>query len=238
MLLNCVIIDNEDSIINTIEKHIIHIPFLYLMQKFNCLHDALAYLSSNEIDLIFVDNKIDDLQEGDFIHELGYDPMVVFLTTEENQIRKSNRLNVIDYLTKPIRFTELIRSAVKAIKWSYHNNEVLPNNTQEKFLFIKSEYKIIRIELNSIKYIEGMNEYIRIHREDGKPIMTLLSLKSIEKQLPTTNFMRVHKSYIINLEKIQEVEANIIVCDGGKLIPVSRMYKDKFQEYLSCNVIA
>ncbi|MCU0409287.1 MAG: LytTR family transcriptional regulator, partial [Bacteroidales bacterium] len=103
------------------------------------------------------------------------------------------------------------------------------------FLFIKSEYKVIRLNLNSIIYIEGMSEYVRIHRENAKPVMSLISLKSIEDHLSMHRFMRVHKSYIVNLDKITEIESNMIVCGDGILIPVSNLYSEMFQEYISGN---
>jgi two-component system LytT family response regulator len=124
----------------------------------------------------------------------------------------------------------------KAKDWIYAKRvDTLNVKTNKEYLFIKSEYKIIRINFEDIRYIQGMSEYVQIHLTSSKPIMSLLSLKSLEAQLPETMFMRVHKSYIVNLKKINVIERNEIVYDDGVVIPISQLYKTKFQEFIERN---
>jgi DNA-binding LytR/AlgR family response regulator len=235
MKLKCVVIDDEPLAVDVIARHIEHTPFLTLEQKFTHPVKAFEYLSENNIDILFIDIQMPDISGLDLVKKLEHKPVIIFTTAYDNYALEGYRADAVDYLLKPIDYPEFLKAAEKAKKWIYANNEIVSVKSDKEFLFIKSEYKIIRIELKTIKYVEGMSEYVRIHRDNAKSIMSLLSLKSLEEQLPEDQFMRVHKSYIINLKKITEIESNIIVCADGFTIPVSKLYKDKFQEYVSKN---
>lgn len=235
MTLNCIIIDDEPLAIDVIAEHVERTPFLSLLQTFTHPVKAFEYLSENKVDLLFVDIQMPDLTGIELVSKLDYQPVIIFTTAYEKYAIEGYKVDAIDYLLKPVDYPEFLKAAEKAKKWIYANNQILSIKSDQQFLFIRSEHKLIRIELNSIIYIEGMSEYVRIHRENAKPIMTLLSLKSLEEQLPGYEFMRVHKSYIVNLQKISEIESNTIVCGDGIIIPVSKLYKEKFQEYINKN---
>lgn len=235
MKLKCVIIDDEPLAIDIIAEHISRTPFLSLTKKFTHAVKAFEYLSENRVDVIFIDIQMPDLSGIELVSKLEHQPVVIFTTAHKQYAIEGYKVDALDYLLKPVDYPEFLKAAEKAKKWVEASSHILSIKANAQFLFIKSEYKIIRVELNTIIYIEGMNEYVRIHRENAKPIMSLLTLKSIEEQLPVNEFMRVHKSYIINLQKISEVEASIIVCGNGHTIPVSKYYKEKFQEYINKN---
>ncbi len=237
MMLNCVIIDDEPLAIDVIAEHIERTPFLVLAEKFTHSVKAFSYLSENKIDIIFIDIKMPDLNGIELVRKLENQPVVIFTTAYDQYAIDGFKLDAVDYLLKPVDYPDFLKAAEKAKKWIHANSPAISIKSDTQFLFIKSEYKIIRIELNAIKYIEGMNEYIRIHRENAKPVMSLLSMKLTEEQLPEDRFMRVHKSYIVNLQKISEIESNSIVCGDGIVIPVSKMYREKFQEYVKQNFI-
>lgn len=237
MIIKCVIIDDEPLAINVIAEHIERTPFLSIAQKFTNSVKAYEYLSENKVDLLFIDIQMPDLSGLELLQKLEPRPTFIFTTAYNQYALEGFKVNAIDYLLKPIDYPEFLKAAEKAKKWIYANNRILKIKSDKQFLFIKSEYKITRIELNSIKYIEGMSEYVRIHRENAKPIMSLLSLKSLEEQLPEDQFMRVHKSFIVNLQKISEIDSSTIVCSDGILIPVGKLYKDKFQDYINNNFI-
>ncbi len=237
MNLKCVIIDDEPLAIDVIAEHIDRTPFLSLEQRFTHPVKAFEFLSENKVDIVFIDIKMPDLNGIELVNKLDYQPVVIFTTAFDQYAIDGFKVNAVDYLLKPVDYPDFLKAAEKAKKWIYANNQTLSIKSDKEFLFIKSEYKIIRIELNKIQYIEGMNEYVRIHRENAKPIMSLLSLKSIENQLPEDQFMRVHKSYIVNLQKITEIESNTIICGDGIVIPVSKLYREKFQEYVKTNFI-
>jgi two-component system LytT family response regulator len=179
-----------------------------------------------------------DLSGIDFVKSLNNPPMIVFVTAYSEYALDGFRVDAIDYLLKPISYGDFLKSANKVKSWfdSSHNDPG-DKNSGKDFLFIKSDYKILRINFDDIKYIEGMSEYIKIHLTDSRPVMTLLSMKGIEEQLPPDKFMRVHRSYIVNLTKISIIERGRIIFDGKVYIPVSEQYKNAFQEYIDKNFL-
>lgn len=174
-----------------------------------------------------------DLNGLDFVKSLKTPPKIIFTTAYEQYALEGFKVDAIDYLLKPISYPEFLKAAQKAKEWfeltSAKNDTVASN---DEFLFIKSEYRILRIDYKNIKYIEGMKEYVRIHLTNDKPVMTLLSMKKLSEQLPNEMFMRVHKSYIVNLKQITTIERSRIVFDNNVYIPVSDQYKNDFQHYI------
>ena len=237
MTFRCVVIDDEPLAVDAIVLHISRTPFLILEQKFTNPVKAFQYLSENTADIIFVDIQMPDLSGLDLVRKLEYQPAIIFTTAHDKFALEGFHADAVDYLLKPVDYPEFLKASEKAKQWICGRNNIMNIKSDNGFLFIKSEYKIIRIDLNTIKYIEGMNEYVRIHRENAKPVMSLLSLKSLDEKLPDDQFMRVHKSYIVNLKKITEITSNTILCADGREIPVSNLYKERFQEYIDKNFI-
>jgi two-component system, LytTR family, response regulator LytT len=179
-----------------------------------------------------------DLSGMDFVKSLDNPPMIVFVTAYSEYALEGFRVDALDYLLKPISYADFLKSANKVKSWFDNQNKTSEEVRSDKdFLFIKSDYKILRINFDDIKYIEGMSEYIKIHLAAARPIMTLLSMKAIEKQLPSDKFMRVHRSYIVNLSKISVIERSRIIFDGKIYIPVSEQYKNAFQSYIDKNFL-
>jgi two-component system LytT family response regulator len=192
------------------------------------------------VDLLFIDIQMPDLNGFDLVSKLKYKPLLIFTTAYEQYALEGFKIDAIDYLLKPIDFDDFSKAANKAISWfnvKKQSTEKPLVKSNKNFLFIKSEYRIIRIELNDITYIEGINEYVKIHLVTGKPIMTLMRMKNFEQQLPEDIFMRVHKSYIVNLTKVKTIERNLIIYDGGVVIPIGLQYKSRFQNYIDNNFI-
>ncbi len=175
----------------------------------------------------------------EFIKSLTNKPYVVFTTAYSEYAVEGFQVDAADYLLKPITFSNFLKAAnkVKNLIELTANNQTENVKTTANYLFVKSEYKLIRIELDDIKFIESQHEYIKIHLVNSTPVMTLLSMKSIEEQLPSDRFMRVHRSYIVNLAKISVIERNRIVFLGKVYIPISEQYKEKFQEYIDGSFI-
>jgi DNA-binding LytR/AlgR family response regulator len=238
MILRCVAIDDEPLAIKVIEDYIKQTPFLELVEKFTNPVKAFNYLNENDsdIDLIFVDIQMPDISGLDVVSKLRNKPLLIFTTAFSEYALDGFKADAVDYLLKPIDYPDFLKAANKAKEWiNTRKGKSLDVQANKNFLFIKSEHKIIRINFEEIRYIQGMSEYVRIHLTVGKPIMSLLSLKSLEAQLPENMFMRVHKSYIVNLQKINTIERNEIVYDDGTIIPVSQQYKSKFQEFVDKN---
>lgn len=236
MKIKCVIIDDEPLAHVVLEKYIRQMDFLELVEKFTHPIKALKYLNENEIDLIFVDIQMPDLTGFDLVASLKNKPALIFTTAYGEYALDGFKADAVDYLLKPIDRPDFQKAANKAKEWiELRKEKDLKVAANKEFLFIKSEYKILRINFEEIIYIQGMSEYVKIHLTQGKPIMSLLSLKSLEAQLPETMFMRVHKSFIVNLNKINMIERTEIVYDDGTIIPVSLQYKSQFQEFLDKN---
>ncbi len=237
-MINCIAIDDEPLALTQIAGYIEKTPFLTLAEKFESALQAISFLQDNEVDLMFVDINMPDLSGMDFVKSLKNPPKVIFTTAYSEYAIEGFKVDAIDYLLKPIGYSDFFKAAEKAkdrIKPKVEENTLVESN--DKFLFIKSEYKILRINLSDIKYIEGMREYVRIHIENQAAVMSLMSMKKMEEFLPDSNFMRIHRSFIVNLNKVNTIERNRIVFDKNVYIPVSEQYKAKFQKYLDENFL-
>lgn len=237
-MIRCIAIDDEPLALRQIEGYIKKTSFLELAGLCESASQAAEVLESTPVDLMFVDINMPDLSGMDFVKTLENPPLIVFVTAYSEYALEGFRVDAVDYLLKPISYVDFLKSANKVKSWlETHHPKAAEVKSNKEFLFIKSEYKILRINFDDIKYIEGMSEYIKIHLVNARPVMTLLSIKSIEEQLPDDKFMRVHRSYIVNLEKISVIERSRIVFDGNVYIPVSDQYKAKFQTYIDKNYL-
>lgn len=239
MEIKCIAIDDEPLALQQLAGYIQKIPSLKLEAECSNAFDALKILEEKSVDLIFVDINMPDLNGLEFVKSLENKPLIIFTTAHSEFAIEGFKVDATDYLLKPFSFVEFSRSANKAKKQfelQQETSEKVESNPD--FLFIKSEYKMVRINFEDIRYIEGMKEYVRIHLTGQKPVMTLLSMKSLEEKLPEEKFMRVHRSFIVNLDKITTVERFRIVFDNKVYIPVSDNYKEKFQQFLDKNFMS
>jgi two-component system, LytTR family, response regulator LytT len=238
-MIRCIAIDDEPLALRQITGYIRKTPFLELAGECESALQAMEVLSKKSVDLMYVDINMPDLSGMDFVKTLENPPGIVFITAYSEYALEGFRVDAIDYLLKPISYNDFLKSANKVRTWLEKQN-VKPDEVKsdKNFLFIKSDYKILRINFDNITYIEGMSEYIKIHLTNSKPVITLLSMKAIEEQLPSEMFMRVHRSYIVGLSKISVIERNRIIFDGNVYIPVSEQYKANFQSYIEKNFLS
>lgn len=233
MTLTCAIIDDEPLAISLLESYVNKTPFLQLVGKFNSALNALSELSSQPVDLLFLDIQMPELNGLEFSRILKTDTRIIFTTAFEQYALDSYKVNALDYLLKPISYPDFLKAANKALQWYelVKGNKGNENNTES--IFIKTEYKLVQVELRKILYIEGLKDYVKIFIEDEPhPILSLMSIKSLEELLPSNRFIRVHRSFIVQPEKIKVIERNRIVF-GKEYIPISDNYKQKFMEFLS-----
>jgi len=238
MKLKAIVIDDEPLALSLVSEYICKTPFFELVGEFDHPLDAIDFLSSELVDVIFVDIQMPDLTGIEFTRSLEGAHKIIFTTAYEKYALEGFKLNAIDYLLKPFSYEEFLKAARKAHKQCELEKDSQPIiKANSEFLFLKSEYKIRRINFNDILFIEGLKDYIKVHTiENEKPILSLNSMKSLEQKLPEDRFMRVHRSYIVNLDKIDTIERSRIIF-GKTYIPVSDMYKEKFQEYLDKNFL-
>ncbi|MFT7035284.1 MAG: DNA-binding LytR/AlgR family response regulator [Cyclobacteriaceae bacterium] len=232
-MIKCIAIEDEPLALQQIIKYIEQTPFLELVGSKDNAIEAIALVEKEEVDLMFVDINMPDLNGMEFVKSLKDPPKVIFTTAYDEYAIEGFKVDALDYLLKPIGYPDFLKAANKANTWfDLQESKTEHVKSNDEFLFIKSEYKVVRVEFNDIKYIEGMKEYVRMHLTNQKPLMTLMSMKKLEGHLPSSKFMRVHRSYIVNLEKVSTIEKSRIIFDENIYIPISDQYKESFQQYL------
>lgn len=229
MNLKCAIVDDEPLALNLLESYVNKTPSLVLAGKYSSAVQAMNDLPEKQVDLLFLDIQMPELSGLEFSKMVNPHTRIVFTTAFEQYALDGYKVNALDYLLKPISYADFLQSVNKAMQWF----ELLQQPQEEiESIFVKSEYKLIQVELKNILYIEGLKDYIKIYEENApKPILSLMSMKSMEELLPPSRFMRVHRSYIVQKDKIRIVDRGRIVF-GKNYIPVSDSYKQAFQDFL------
>jgi two-component system, LytTR family, response regulator LytT len=237
-MINTIAIDDEPLALQLVEGYIMKTPFLHFLGTFDNPFSAVEFQGDHPVDLIFLDIQMPDLLGTDFVRSMIQGPKIIFMTAYEKYAIEGFRLEAVDYLLKPFGYDEFLVAAQKARKLIELENRSLTGlESNDKFLFLKSEYKIIRINFNDILFIEGMKDYVKVFlKNEPKPILSINSLKSLEAKLPESRFMRVHRSFIVNLDRVEVIERSRIVF-GKVYIPVGDQYKDKFQKFLNENFL-
>lgn len=234
-MIRCLAIDDEPLAIKQLAAYLKKVPFFELVDSCQSAIEAMAVLDKEEVDAIFIDINMPDLNGLDFVRSLHHPPMVVFTTAYQEYALEGYKVDAIDYLLKPFGMGDVMRAADK-VKRQYdllHAASLSPMD-EDDALFLKTEYKVVRVLTSHIIYIEGMSEYLRIHLSDpSKPIVVLLSMKKMEERLGEVDFMRIHKSFIINLHHITEINRSRVVLDDGAEIPIGDSYRDKLNDYVS-----
>lgn len=229
MILKCAIVDDEPLALNLLESYISKTPFLELVGKYSSAVQAMDALPDKHVDLLFLDIQMPELNGLEFSKMVDTHTRIVFTTAFDQYAIDGYKVNALDYLLKPISYIDFLQAANKAVQWF----ELLQQPREEiERIFIKSDYKLVQVELKKILYIEGLKDYIKIYEEDvPKPILSLMSMKSMEELLPSSRFMRVHRSYIVQKDKIRIIDRGRIVF-GKNYIPISDSYKQVFQDFL------
>lgn len=228
MILHCAIVDDEPLALDLLESYIEKTSFLQLEGKYSSAVQAMKELPDKQIDLLFLDIQMPELNGLEFSKMVNPHTRIVFTTAFEQYAIDGYRVNALDYLLKPISYVEFLQAANKALQWF----ERSPQTEEIESIYVKSDYKLVQIELRKILYIEGLKDYIKIYTEgNARPVLSLMSMKSMEELLPSNRFMRVHRSFIVQKDKIRMVDRGRIVFDKT-YIPVSDSYKQVFQAYL------
>jgi len=231
MNIRCLAIDDEPLALQQLVAYIKKVPFLELAAQCQSALEARKFLENDTVDAVFCDINMPDLNGMDFVKSLVVPPLVVFTTAYSEYAVEGFRVNAVDYLLKPFGLQEFQRAANRL------KERMSPSIGDDNFggsdvVFLKTDYRVVKVSIPDIRYIEGMSEYLKVWIEgEAKPIITLLSMKKMEERLPDY-FMRIHRSYIVNLNKIQEVNKNRIIMDAETYLPIGDIYKEAFQTYL------
>jgi len=232
MIIRCLIVDDEPLALDLIEGYVVKTPFLTLAGRCSSAFQAMEMIEKTEVDLLFLDIQMPGLSGLEFIRSLQNAPKVIFTTAFEQYALDGFKTDALDYLLKPISYPEFLNAVNKARRWFELTEKPVMQETKNS-IFVKTDYKLVQIEFNHILYIEGLKDYVKFYLEGTeKPLLSLMSMKSLEENLPDTRFMRVHRSFIVNLDKIKTIERNRIVF-GKEYIPISENYKERFQKFVN-----
>ena len=224
MQIRTIVIEDEHLALKKLVSFVSRISYIEVLKTFDNAIDAISYLKQNEVDLIFLDIQMEEFTGIQFLETITQRPRVIVTTAYDKYALKGYELDVFDYLLKPFTFDRFAKSVEKVYKDMSTKAEVFSND----YIFVKTEYRLEKIKIDEILYIEGQSEYLRLVMVDKK-VMIKQNFKSMEVMLPKTNFVRVHKSFIVALDKIESIERNRITM-LEKLIPISDSYKNGFYE--------
>jgi two-component system LytT family response regulator len=231
MKLRCIAIDDEPLALELLEDNIKQVPYLDLVMGFNSPMQAMQFMQSNDIDLVFIDIQMPGLTGLQFIQSLPQKPMYILVTAYEKFALEGYNLNVVDYLLKPVAMDRFIKACNKAMDLFRLKQQTGTGKEELKYIFVNADYRLVKLEFSEIIYIEALKDYLKIHlRTQKNPIITRMSMKSIEEQLPPTLFIRIHKSYIISKDAISAVKKTSVFIDTLEL-PVGDMYREAVEAF-------
>lgn len=232
-MIRTIAIDDEPLALRQLASYIEKIPYLQLVAQCQSAAEAKEIINNEDIDAIFCDIIMPDMNGMDFIKSLQTPPIVVFTTASSEYAIEGFKVDAADYLLKPFGLDDFKRAAMK-VKQRYDAMAIMPQTTtdEDDTVFLKTDKKIIKVAFGDIRYIESMSEYQKFYFDTMKPVTALLALKKIEERMPSY-FMRIHRSYIINLKKIQEVNKNRVIMDENTYLPIGDNYKEALQEYIN-----
>ena len=244
MILRCALVDDEPLALSLLESYVRKTDSLELCGAYSSAIQAMKSLPEHPVDLLFLDIQMPELNGLEFSRMVSDNTRIIFTTAFEQYAIDGYRVNALDYLLKPISYNDFIEAVNKALQWfELRKKAETPDSVQTSLptdsnhIYVKSDYKIVQIELDKILYIEGLKDYIKIYTEDNpRPILSLTSMKTMEEKLPSNRFIRVHRSYIVQKQKIKIIDKGRIVF-GKEYIPVSDSYKQELQNYVNEHII-
>lgn len=221
-MLKCIAIDDEPPALELIREYVARFPQLQLVQTFDDAVSGAEYLRQAAVDLLFLDINMPDITGLDLARSLQARPMIIFTTAYKKFAFEGFELDAIDYLLKPISFDRFSKAVNKAIEYQEYKSR--PAETETDHLFVYSEYRMLKVRLADIEYIESLEDYIKIHLSQAKPILTLMTLKGVLEKLPPHKFSRIHRSYVIASGKVASIQNRKVKLESGAELPISDSY--------------
>lgn len=222
MQLKCVAIDDEPLALELLQEYISRFPQLKLVHTFDDAISAVELLRNTKVDLLFIDINMPDITGIDLVRSLQEKPLVIFTTAHKQFAIEGFELDAVDYLLKPINFDRFTRAVHKAIDYYKYKNTL--SQEENDSLFVHAEYKLVKIPLNDIEYIESLEDYIKIHIAGAKPVLTLLSMKKVLEKLPAEKFQRIHRSYIVAVSRVKAIQNRKVQLSSAVELPISDSY--------------
>ena len=236
--MTCAIIDDEPLAAELLASYAQKTTFLELVGTYNSALEAMKVIRTTPVDLLFLDIQMPELSGLEFATILSPKTMIVFTTAFDRYAVESYKVNAIDYLLKPIAYDAFLHSANKALQMLETRSTQKSVKSEERFFYVKSEYKLIRILIDDILYIEGQKDYVKIRlAAPQKSVNCLMNMKALEDYLPQQDFMRVHRSYIVNLKRVKAIDRLRVVI-GDTFIPISDTYKDAVTQFIASHTVS
>ncbi len=239
MKLKCAIIDDEPLAAGLLESYAKKTPFLELAGVYGSAVQAMSDLRQHSVDLLFLDIQMPELSGMEFAKLLPKQTRVIFTTAFGQYAIEGYKVQALDYLLKPISYEEFLRASTKAFELFQTSTDSASTDTSSavRYIFVKSEYKLVKVNFDDILFIEGVKDYVKIYLDNGqRPIMSLMNMKKLEEYLPSPEFLRTHRSYIVHTNKVTVIDRGRIVF-GDDYIPISDSYKDEVQRYLDRHLL-
>jgi len=230
MQIKCIAIDDELLDLELIKEYAEKFSALKMVQTFDDPITGAEFLRKNDIDLIFIDINMPDVTGTDLVRSLEIKPLTIFTTAHKNFAFEGFELEAIDYLLKPIDFERFKKAVTRAIEFFQHRQSAKAGSQEN--LFVRSEYRMIKIDLSEIEYIEGLEDYIKIHLSNKRHVLTLMTLKTVLEKLPASEFKRIHRSYIVPVRKVRSILNRKVQLASGTELPVSNNYLSFIEEWM------
>lgn len=233
-MIRCIAIDDEPLALKQLETYIGKTDFLVEVAACHSAIEAREVLSKETVDVLFCDINMPDLNGMEFVKSLASPPLVVFTTAYSEYAVEGFKVDAVDYLLKPFGLDDFLKAALK-VKKRYELEHRMESEVslQDDCLFFKTDYKMVRVAIAKIVHVEGMSEYLKIYKEgERQPVIVLMSMKKLEERLPREHFLRVHKSFIVNLDRIAELTKGHVTMENGTSIPVGDLYREALNDYV------
>jgi DNA-binding LytR/AlgR family response regulator len=236
MIINCAIIDDEPLAAGLLKSYAEKTPFLNLIGTYGSAVEAMKELRNNPVHLLFLDIQMPELSGIEFAKILPKETKIIFTTAFQQYAVEGYKVSALDYLMKPVSYEDFLKASNKALDW-FCITQKKQTYAADRFMYVKSDYKLVRVALDDILYIEGLKDYIRIYLADGQKIMSLMNMKKMEDYLPRPEFLRTHRSYIVHMSKAEAIERFRIVF-GDQYLPISDSYKEDVQQYFDSHTLS
>ena len=236
MTITCAIIDDEPLAAGLLKSYAEKTPSLHLFGTYGSALEAMKELREHPVQLLFLDIQMPELSGIEFAKILPSETKVIFTTAFQQYAIEGYKVSALDYLMKPIAYEDFVKAVNKAMNW-FTIKQKKQTCAEDRFMFVKSDYKLIRVGLDDILYIEGLKDYVRMYLADGQKLMSLMNMKKLEDYLPRPEFLRTHRSYIVHMTKAQQIDRFRIVF-GEQYIPISDSYKEPIQQFFEDHTLA
>ncbi|ATP57930.1 DNA-binding response regulator [Pedobacter ginsengisoli] len=231
--MNCILIDDESPALELLEDNVRQIPYLNVIASVRSPMQVFDLIKENQVDLMFLDIQMPGINGLELLRSLKQPPMVIMVTAYQEHALDGFNLDVVDYLVKPVPFSRFLKAVEKARElYQVRHGKPKAIQPENDHVFVNANYSLVKVKMQDITFIEGLKDYVRINIEDGKQVITRMGLKGVEEKLSSGRFMRIHKSYIISLEKIDAVQKTQVIVAGTE-IPIGEGYRSALQAYVN-----